>query len=262
MHRVSGTINEHLSAPKSQRFLRFAIAMPIADPRNRSDFRDKREGEVFDPAASSRPPPGQRSHSGSSVKDAVSKFVLFLFVWCSIGCVPPCVRWVCKLDGLWDRLRAGSTSFWGSCFLSGILLALAPPGAVPVVGGSSDPSVPRSPGVSSQKAQGGPWAPPPCCDNSLRLCLLGDWYSVRCFRDFGTVFFCVVFLVLGVDMLFGLVPFKTCPLFALMFVSPLSFFCCLVCSPTTFISLSFSFSLSLSLRCLGNPNPVWGLGFP
>ena len=34
---------EHLSAPKSQRFLRFAIAMPIADPRNRSDFRDKRK---------------------------------------------------------------------------------------------------------------------------------------------------------------------------------------------------------------------------
>ena len=32
-----------LSAPKSQRFLRFAIAMPIADPRNRSDFRDKRK---------------------------------------------------------------------------------------------------------------------------------------------------------------------------------------------------------------------------
>ena len=34
---------DDLSAPKSQRFLRFAIAMPIADPRNRSDFRDKRK---------------------------------------------------------------------------------------------------------------------------------------------------------------------------------------------------------------------------
>ena len=32
-----------LSAPKWQRSLRFAIAMPIADPRNRSDFRDKRK---------------------------------------------------------------------------------------------------------------------------------------------------------------------------------------------------------------------------
>ena len=34
---------ERPSAPKSQRFLRFAIAMPIADPRNRSDLRDKRK---------------------------------------------------------------------------------------------------------------------------------------------------------------------------------------------------------------------------
>ena len=38
-HRKAGK----LSAPKSQRFLRFAIAMPIADPRNRNDFRDKRK---------------------------------------------------------------------------------------------------------------------------------------------------------------------------------------------------------------------------
>ena len=35
--------HNHLSAPKSQRFLRFVIAMPIADSRNRSDFRDKRK---------------------------------------------------------------------------------------------------------------------------------------------------------------------------------------------------------------------------
>ena len=31
-------LGEALSAPKSQRFLRSAIAMPIADPRNRCDF--------------------------------------------------------------------------------------------------------------------------------------------------------------------------------------------------------------------------------
>ena len=35
--KISGA----LSAPKSQRFLRFAIAMPIADPEIASDFRDK-----------------------------------------------------------------------------------------------------------------------------------------------------------------------------------------------------------------------------
>ena len=36
-------LGKNLSAPKSQRFLRFAIAMPTVDPRNRSDFRDKRK---------------------------------------------------------------------------------------------------------------------------------------------------------------------------------------------------------------------------
>ena len=36
-HRIQQT----LSAPKSQRFLRFAVAMPIADPEIASDFQDK-----------------------------------------------------------------------------------------------------------------------------------------------------------------------------------------------------------------------------
>ena len=38
-----------LSAPKSQRFLRFAIAMPIADPRNRaiSETRDSNDALRF-----------------------------------------------------------------------------------------------------------------------------------------------------------------------------------------------------------------------
>ena len=62
-------------------------------------------------------------------------------------------------------------------------------------------------------------------------------------------------------MLFGFVPFKTSPLFALMLVSPLSFFCCLVCSPTTFFFLSFFFFLSLS-QALGKPKPRLGFGFP
>ena len=34
--RITVSQEEHLSAPKSQRFLRFAIAMPIADPGNRA----------------------------------------------------------------------------------------------------------------------------------------------------------------------------------------------------------------------------------
>ena len=32
--------------------------------------------------------------------------------------------------------------------------------------GCENPSVPRSPGASPQKVQGGPWAPPPCGDES------------------------------------------------------------------------------------------------
>ena len=127
-------------------------------------------------------------------------------------------------------------------YLFGMMFALAPPGAVPVVGGSSDPSVPRSPGVSPQKVQGGPWAPPPCCDNSPET--LFAWCL---FFLLGVSWVFVWFLVWvswpsGLRCCFGLVPFKTCPLFALMFVSPLSFFFCLVCSPTTFFFLSFSLS--------------------
>ena len=50
----------NLSAPKSQRFLQFAIAMPIADPRNRSDFLDKRNGGGNGPDHLRVVSPGQR----------------------------------------------------------------------------------------------------------------------------------------------------------------------------------------------------------
>ena len=45
-----------LSAPKSQRFLRFAIAMPIANPRNRaiSETRDSNVALLFKGAMESR----------------------------------------------------------------------------------------------------------------------------------------------------------------------------------------------------------------
>ena len=45
-----------LSAPKSQRFLRFAIAMPIADPRNRaiSETGDSNDALRFKGAMESR----------------------------------------------------------------------------------------------------------------------------------------------------------------------------------------------------------------
>ena len=47
---------ENLSAPKSQRFLRFAIAMPTADPRNRaiSETRESNAALRFKSAMESR----------------------------------------------------------------------------------------------------------------------------------------------------------------------------------------------------------------
>ena len=64
------------------------------------------------------------------------------------------------------------------------------------------------------------------------------------------------FLVSGVEILFGLVPFKTSPLFALVFVVPSLF------SFVVGMCVGDVFSLSLFLRCWGTPNPFWGLGFP
>ena len=69
----------------------------------------------------------------------------------------------------------------------------------------------------------------------------------------------MAFLVSGVGIMFGFVPFRTCPLFALMFVSPLSFL--LFTSVCRRRFSLFLFSLSLS-QVLGKPKPISGLGFP
>ena len=65
----------------------------------------------------------------------------------------------------------------------------------------------------------------------------------------------MAFLVSGVGIMFGFVPFRTCPLLAQMFVCPLSFFVCLVWLPTTF-------SLFLSLSGAGETQTHFGFGFP
>ena len=51
-----GWVPRYLSAPQSQRFLRFAIAMPIADPRNRaiSETRESNAALRFKSAMESR----------------------------------------------------------------------------------------------------------------------------------------------------------------------------------------------------------------
>ena len=72
----------YLSAPKSQRFLRFAIEMPIADPRNRSDFGDRRAGS--DPLLVG--PAGNHSASFRvGLVSAKMRLVLAIIVW-YVGC--------------------------------------------------------------------------------------------------------------------------------------------------------------------------------
>ena len=48
---------------------------------------------------------------------------------------------------------------WGLSDVSGMLLGIAPLGAVTMVGGSSNPSVPWSPGVTLQEKAGRPMGP-------------------------------------------------------------------------------------------------------
>ena len=140
--------------------------------------------------------------------------------------------------------------------MSGILFAFAPPGAVPVVGGSSDPSVLRSPGATPQKGRAAHGPRHPAVIIPLRLCLLN------------------VCLLLGVSWVFVWSPvwvswssgLKCCLVWCPLRPAP----CLLdVCVPSLFLSLFgmfaddvfLSFS-ALPLRCWGNPNPFWGLGFP
>ena len=75
----------------------------------------------------------------------------------------------------------------------------------------------------------------------LRLCLLGVRFFVRCFLGICMVS-CVGVLVFGVELLFGLVPFKTCPLFAFGVRSPLFFLssCWDVCRRRFFLFFSLS----------------------
>ena len=125
------------------------------------------------------------------------------------------------------------------------------------MGGSSDPSVLRSPGATPQKGRAAHGPRHPAVTNPPRQC----YFCVR-FRLFGFsgILLGFMFGVLsfwGWDTV-GLVPFKTCPLFGKLFVVLSSFSGCLV----DFVVVALSLSLSLSLRRWGNPNPVWGLGFP
>ena len=64
------------------------------------------------------------------------------------------------------------------------------------------------------------------------------------------------FMVFGVEMLFGLVPFKTSPCSLWCLLSSLSFLFVGMFAGDVFVRVF------LFLKRWGNPNPVWGLGFP
>ena len=123
------------------------------------------------------------------------------------------------------------------------------------MGGSSDPSVLRSPGATPQKGRAAHGPRHPAVTSPPRQC-----YSCVRFRLFGFSGILLGFMF-GVLSLWGwdtvgLVPFKTCPLLGKLFVVLSFFSVCLV----DFVVVALS--LSLSPRRWGNPNPVWGLGFP
>ena len=185
----------------------------------------------------------------------VRTVLLFLFSWYLPSCYASCVGWVHKSLAGPAKSRAQLSGV--AVFFFGMIV-LAPPGAVPV------PSVPQSPSVSPQKNAG---------PATLRYEVLQDLlglYLVFCqfFSGMAVGFsLCVVF-VSGVGCCSFLCPSRTdpCLLQCLLSFLSFSFSGCLVCSLTTFfslslsLSLSLSVSLSLSLRCWGNPNPFWGLG--
>ena len=138
-----------------------------------------------------------------------------------------------------------------SAICSARCVVIAPLGAVTLVGGSSDPSVPRSPGVTFQEKAGRPMGP-----STLRCEHL--WEVVVVYV--GLLFwFCSFLFVLceavvisqGSVFVFGpLSPSRP---------DPCLFFNCLFSS---FFSLSGAFvdAVPLSLRRWGNPN-LFGLGY-
>ena len=195
--------------------------MPIADPRNRAISETKDRGELL-----TQPPP-----RGLPLGNGPTAFLLLRMLSGNLSCflsgVVSCSN-VCLLvctvsDSIqvhWDRRRAGSTIFLGYLFFVWHVVCFCATGGGSRGGGVFGPLGTTVPwGVSSEKRRAAHGPRHPAVIIPLRLCLLGVCFLLRCFLGICMVS-CVGFMVFGVEMLFGLVPFKTCPLFVLMFVSP------------------------------------------
>ena len=136
-----------------------------------------------------------------------------------------------------------------------------------MVGGSSDPSVPWSPGVTLQEKAGRPMGPSTLrCEFPWEVVVVYVGFLFFALESGFCLFVVKPLLFLRGRCLFSgpLSPSRPDPCLASICLS--SSFSCMVCSSTPCVlvlvlSLSLSFSLSLSLRRWGTPN-LFGLGFP
>ena len=113
--------------------------------------------------------------------------------------------------------------------------------------------MPRSPEMFPQKAQGGPWAPPPCGVNSSETCWVCVWLFVRFFWDGCWLFYLGFCLGRNVVCCGAL--------------SDLTLVCQDVCCPPSlfgcWVYWSALFPLFLSFsQLLGKPKPHLGFGVP
>ena len=174
-------------------------------------------------------------------------------VWCLILCLGVFV-WQSFMRSCWlweDRLRVGPTNPLGvSAICLARCLGIAPLGAVTMVGGSSDPSVPWSPGVSLQEKAGRPMGP-----STLRCEFL--WEIVVVYVGLVFWFFRFLFVLCdavvisqgSVFCLCSFEPFTTRPVFGVCLRASSS-------SSVWFVSSATFFLFSLS-QALGNPKPLW-----
>ena len=125
-------------------------------------------GGAFDPAASSRPPPGQRSHSVASVEDVVGKLGLF-FVWVVSARMCDSLSALCLVE----YRPLGPAKSWVYIFL-GYLLIVRHVACFCATGGGS-----RGGGVFGPLGTTVPWCRAahgprhPAVIIPLRLCMLG-----------------------------------------------------------------------------------------
>ena len=156
-----------------------------------------------------------------------------------------------------DRLRVGPTPLGVLVICLVRCLGIAPLGAVTMVGGSSDPSVPLSP-VTLQEKAGRPMGPSTLrCEYPWEVVVVFVGYLFWLFRFLSVLCEAVVLSQGSVYVFVPLSPSRPDPCLASICLSP--FFSCMVCSSTPCV---FSFFFSLSLRHWETQTPFGWFGVP